>query len=96
MTEARPDVLIQAVVRSGDHEPFVQMKWGDASGQLTVEEARQHARHVLECAEAAQHDAAWLRFNVLELGLEEEAAVQILADLRRFRGDSTREDWRGE
>jgi hypothetical protein len=89
-----PDILMQSTV-STTGRPSVQLKWGDMTGQLTPEEARDHALHVLECAEAAIHDAAFLRWAVEKSESPLEAAYQVLFELRRFRGDSTREDWRG-
>jgi hypothetical protein len=48
-------------VSSRTGEPFVHIRWGDESGQLTATEAREHAMHMLECAHAAEFDAAFIR-----------------------------------
>lgn len=95
MTAKNADILMQSIV-STTGQASVQLKWGDMSGQLTVEAARDHAMHVLECAEAAIHDAAMVRWLVEKTEMPLENAYEILYELRKFRGDSTREDWRGE
>jgi len=89
-----PDILMQSIVTTTG-KPSVQLRWGDMGGQLTPEEARNHALAVLECAEAAIHDAAMVRWLVEKSEVPLEGAYQALFELRRFRGDSTREDWRG-
>lgn len=89
------EILMQSIVNQ-DLLPMVQVKWGDNKGQLTPEAAREHALHMLECAEAAIYDASLVRFLMGELDIEFEAAHQMLYGLRKFRGDSTREDWRGQ
>lgn len=92
----RGDILLQSTVRNGDWAPSVQLKWGEQGGQLTPAEARMHALAILECAEAAIHDSALVRFLIEDVGIDEEQALKTVFGLREFRGDSTREDWRGE
>lgn len=89
------DLSMQSIVNL-KLEPMVQLKWGREVGQLTPEEARQHARYVLECAEAAVHDAAMVRWLMERMELSKVSALQAMEALRKYRGDSTREDWRGE
>jgi hypothetical protein len=66
-------------------EPFVHMHWGDESGQLTTEEAREHAIHMVEASAAADFDAAlWAVFG--RMGIEPDRAAQMLALMREERG----------
>lgn len=68
---------------SGD--PFIAMHWGAESGQFTPDQARQHALKILECAEAAESDAAIVSWAETKMGMDKQTAVLILKDLREFR-----------
>lgn len=48
-------------VSSRTGQPFVHIRWGDESGQLTTGKAREHAMHMLEVAHAAEFDAAFVK-----------------------------------
>lgn len=89
------EILFQSVV-TPDGRGLVQFKWGSQRGQLTVDEARLHAHRILEAAEAAIHDAAMFSWLQAEGELSPQSAGAALIELRKYRGDSTREDWRGE
>lgn len=90
----REEILMQSTV-TVEGRPSVQLRWGPMTGQLTPEEAREHARRIFETAEAAVHDAAMYRWLLEKAEVPREHAMEALFELRRFRGDSTREDWRG-
>lgn len=78
-------IEITTIVSARTHEPFVVLGWGDERGQLTPTEARQHARRVLEAAEAADQDAflfSWLRERI---GAAEEHRYAVLAEFRAWR-----------
>ena len=64
---------------------YVQLRWGQQSGQLTTREARLHALSILDAAAAADHDAAVLRWLVDTMGLPIERASAVLVDLRKAR-----------
>ena len=66
-------------------EPFVIFRWGDECGQLTPREARQHARRVLEAAEAADSDAFLLAFLRDQVGADLQHQVAVLGEFRRWR-----------
>ena len=68
-------------------KPFVAVTWGELRAQLTPEEARQHALHTLEAAEAAIHDAAVYRFLIERLNTGLENAANILHEIRGLRQD---------
>jgi hypothetical protein len=88
-------VMVQSVVGGSSGAPIVQCRVGYEQWQWDVEEAREHAGTVLACAEAAVHDAAMVRWLTLgPIGLDQDAALDAVGDLRRFRGDLEREDWR--
>jgi hypothetical protein len=88
-------ILMQSILRS-DGEPFVHLKWGNQTGQLTPGAIRDHAMRLLKTAEAAIMDAAVCKWLMVTFGWEFEKAAGYVGNLRAFRGDSTREDWRGE
>jgi hypothetical protein len=70
-------------------KPFVVIRPEVGQGwQLSPAEAREFALVILSAAEAALHDAAfvkWLQDGVLELNFE--AAVSILGAQRQYRAD---------
>lgn len=66
-------------------EPFVHLRWGDESGQLSANQAREHAMSVLEAAGGAEFDAAFVKWARAELNLDHERAVLVLAELRKHR-----------
>lgn len=63
---------------------FVTMRWGAESGQLTPAEARTHALHVLECAEAAESDSLVVQ-QLERLDLSRDVALSFLVELRKAR-----------
>ena len=88
-------VRVQSVVGAASGNPAVQCRVGFEQWQWDPEEAREHARNVMQCAEAATLDAAIIRWATLgALKLDLRAAHRMVYDLRRFRGDVEREDWR--
>jgi hypothetical protein len=70
-------------------EPFVHIRWGDESGQLDVDVAREHALHMLEVTNAAEFDAAFIRGLTTPEpdgpGLELESAMGMLMIVRKAR-----------
>jgi hypothetical protein len=70
-------------------EPFVHIRWGDESGQLDVDVAREHALHMLEVTNAAEFDAAFIRGLTTPEpdgpGLELETAMGMLMIVRKAR-----------
>lgn len=68
-------------------EGFVTLRWGAESGQLTPAEARTHALHLLEVAEAAECDAIVLAelTDPAGLALEQQTAATFLVSLRKRR-----------
>jgi hypothetical protein len=76
-------------VSSRTGEPFVHIRWGDESGQLTAAVAREHAMHMLECAHAAEFDAAFVKSLTTPEpdgpGLDYEAAAGMLMIVRKGR-----------
>jgi hypothetical protein len=63
---------------------FITMRWGAEVGQLSPAEARQHGLRMLECAEAAEADAALLR-GFKELDADEDMAFALLRMIREHR-----------
>ena len=69
-------------------EGFVTLRWGTDAAQFTPDAARRHALAILECAEAAESDAAVFAFLRAKLKLEPDVAVHMIAALREHRGKS--------
>ncbi len=65
-------------------EGFVTVRWGAEVGQLSPVEARQYGLSMLECAEAAESDAAVLR-GMQAGGFEAEAGFGLLRLIREHR-----------
>lgn len=70
-------------------KPYVQLEWGNEIGQLDVESARSHAQLVLEAVQNAVSDAAIVGWatDQNELGLDVNAAAQLIDAVRRYRHD---------
>jgi hypothetical protein len=71
-------------------EPFVHIRWGDQSGQLTIAEARDHALHMFEVTNAAEFDAAFVKAMTAPEpdgpGFDLDAAMAMLVLVREARG----------
>src|SRR5262245_46491786 len=55
--EAAGEIGVKSIISNRTFQPLVEMSWGDLKAQLSLDEARQHAMYILECAEAAESDA---------------------------------------
>jgi hypothetical protein len=65
-------------------EGFITVRWGAEVGQLSPAQARQHGLAMLECAEAAEADAALLR-GMRELDADEQMSFALLRLIRDNR-----------
>lgn len=91
MKEKIPDDVIwhQSGVNAAG-EPFVQLlRGGGVIGQMSPEQARDHARAVLEAAEAAEQDAFLLGFLQTKIGTSFEEAGRVLIEFRAWRVRTT-------
>lgn len=80
-------LYLESVVSAQTGEPRVNLTWESTRlGQLSVEEARQHALAVLEVAEAAEQDAFLFRWLQKVVGLSPQKAVLVLGEFRSTRG----------
>jgi hypothetical protein len=69
-------------------EPFVQLiKGTTVIAQMDVEQARDHARAVLESAEAAEQDAFIFDWVVNQVGSGPQQAMGLLVDFRKYRAE---------
>ncbi len=67
-------------------EPFVQLLIDDqVICQLTPEEASDHAKNLLEATEASEQDAFLLSFFKDQIGADEQHAMRIIVEFRRWR-----------
>jgi len=70
--------------------PFVQLIRGMAViAQMSVAEARDHARAMIEAAEAAETDAFIYKWVMEHVGAGEQQAAGLLQDFRRYRAGLT-------
>ena len=71
-------------------EPFVQLLRGmHIIAQMSPEQARDHGRAIIEAAEAAERDSFLLDLLQTKVGLDFNAAGNVLADFRRYRTERT-------
>jgi hypothetical protein len=69
-----------------DGEAFIQLILNDkVIAQQSIEQAREHAKAVLEACEAAEQDAFLVYFFKKQVGLSENQAARILVDFREWR-----------
>lgn len=68
-----------------DGKPFLTMRWGEMSAQLSPAEARQHGGWLYEAAEAAETDGAVVTF-MLSTGADEQTTAAFLLAMREHRG----------
>lgn len=69
-------------------KPFVTLRWGKSSGQLTPQEAEQHGLAVIATAMAARIDAAVFAELTETLGVDKQTAGRFIAGLRtRLKAD---------
>lgn len=67
-------------------EPFVQLLQDDhVICQLTPEQARDHAKNILEATEAAEQDAFMVEFFKTKIGADDRTAAMLLMDFRAWR-----------
>ena len=87
--EKKPDdnIWIETLVSHKTGEPIVVLRWYDHSGQLTPAEARLHALHILEAADAAESDAFLLDFCRKKIGMELEQSAKMLIAFREYRDE---------
>lgn len=87
-------VQVQSIFGARTGLPLVDFKVGFEHWTMPVEQARQHGLNILTCAEAASQDAGMYRWLTLQMDMSAQAAAAAIADLRRFRGDQPKDDWR--
>lgn len=85
MAEEQNVIWVESGVSAKTREGFVHYHWGELSCQFSPGEARRHALNLLAAAEAAESDAAFVRFMQENLGQSVESTVVVLRDWRAFR-----------
>lgn len=71
-------------------EPFVQLLQGESViGQMSAEQAREHAQAILESAEAAEQDAFMFDFAKTQIGLDDQSAMRLIMAFREYRAKTT-------
>src|SRR6202023_3448946 len=67
-------------------EPFVQLLMDDeVLCQLDPEQARDHAKNILEATEASEQDAFLFSFMQKKVGLDIQRAMAVIVDFRQWR-----------
>ena len=66
---------------------MVQIDMGAETAQLSVGDAINHARRILEAANAAASDATLAWFLMDKLGIGQDMIVQVMLDFRRWRDE---------
>lgn len=71
-------------------EPFIQLIRGQkVIGQMSPEQARDHALAILESAEAAEQDAFIYDWVLNRIGGGQQQAAGLLVDFRKYRAERT-------
>lgn len=87
MAAQDPPIMDRIEMESGvsvfDGHPFVTIHTGKEKGQLTPDETREHAKHLMEVAEAAETDA--LLFRAFRKDDDVEVAQMVMLTLREER-----------
>lgn len=78
-------IMVESMVMSKTKEPCVRLSWGEESGDLTPNEARDHALNVLQAADAADSDSFLFHFFTNTIGAPEEQAYAMLKEFRTWR-----------
>ncbi len=80
------EVEVVSIFGRKTRKPYVELRLGDKGvTQWSPEEARGHARQVLEAAEASEQDAFFIEFITVRVGATDQAAAGMLQDFRAFR-----------
>lgn len=71
-------------------DPFVQLLLDEKIiAQMSPEQARDHARTVMEAAEAAEQDAFIFEWAQRKVGVGLEQAMALIVDFRKYRAERT-------
>src|SRR5260370_17494646 len=84
MSDSKEHVLWHQSGVNSKGEPFVQLIQDDVViCQLSPEEARDHAKNVLEATEASEQDAFMLSFMQQKEGLDVARPMQVIVDFKK-------------
>jgi hypothetical protein len=83
-TRANPQQLYLEAGVNLEGAGFLHMAWRKERAQLTPDEARHHALQLVQMAEAADYEAAFVRWCQARMELPLQEAVALLEDLRTF------------
>ena len=83
MSQTVEGIFVESGVSIFDGSPFVTLRWGSQSGQLTPLEAEQHGLGVIGAAIAARIDSAVVAELTEQVGVSQEVAAAFLLGLRR-------------
>jgi hypothetical protein len=86
-----PNISIETMYGSNTHEPFVILKWGKNSGQLSPTAARIFAFKILSAAETSEQDAFMFDFAKSQIKADDATAARVLAEFREYRLSKERE-----
>ena len=81
------EVLITNLLSSRDKSPRIDVRIDEHHFQFSAAEATRIASHMIETAAASYADAFLFQFAVNELNQEEDTAVAIVREFRKYRMD---------
>lgn len=71
-------------------DPFVLLTWGHESAQMTPDEARAFALHIINAADTAENDALIVKVLQEVIETSHDAALMVLGIMRDRRKDTGR------
>lgn len=78
-------IAVETMVAYRDRQPYVVLKWGAESCQMSPADATEHAVSIIGAAQAAVTDAFLLAFLAEKLGLDEKMAAATMSEFRGYR-----------
>lgn len=78
-------IEIETLYGANTRKSYVRLRWGKESGQLTPDEAREHALKLLDAAAVAEQDELTVRFFMEKMESSIEQAAMVLQDFRKLR-----------
>lgn len=79
-------IRVESVYGAESHEALVEVSWGDRSGVLSLDAARQLGRDLIEAASASETDAFLMDFLEKRVGVKDiTQRAGVLMDFRKWR-----------
>lgn len=92
---SKPQIVVTSGVATADGNAFVAISWGEMSGQLDTEAAKQFALSIIEAATDAERDAGLARWGK-KVGMDDPQIVGMFRAIRENRGEPPTRSGRAE